>query len=51
MTQGRDFFFTTLFFHSLGDGKLYPAALTRTDTQTVDASQVFERSILQMYQR
>ena len=31
------------FVHSLGEGKMYPAALHKNPTQTVDSSQVFER--------
>ena len=29
--------------HTLGEGKMYPAALHRIPTQTVDSSQIFER--------
>ena len=31
------------FVHNLGEGKMYPAALQKIPTQTVDSSQVFER--------
>ena len=33
--------------HNLGEGRMYPAALHRISTQTVDLSQVFERWNLQ----
>ena len=34
-------------FHNLGKGKLYPAALQKIPTQTVDLPQVFESWVLQ----
>ena len=39
-------FFRNYLVHNLGEGKMYPAALHKIPTQTVDSSQVFERWIL-----
>ena len=35
------------FFHNFGEGKIYPAALHKIPTQTVDSSQVLAKCIRQ----